>query len=202
MTENELITNLGYAKYKVDSAFSRLMRQKSWLDDLGPIREEDYEIHAKYHGIERVGTDKEGRCIVFVSARNLIPDKSDAYTFIKYYYARFSEAAQGCSDSVDQYTVITDISGAGMENFSFSTYSQLFPCLNAILVDKLDSMILVNTNWVFDSAWAFAKRFQAKSTLKKIKIFREGSEEMPEFIQSLFSDPKDVPRQLGGPLDL
>ena len=76
-------------RYKVDHAYNRLMRQKSWKHDLKveSITAEYLKPFIDAGGITVVGNDHEGRSVVYVRAALIFPDTmEESYDFIKYFY--------------------------------------------------------------------------------------------------------------------
>lgn len=96
------------------------------------------------------------------------------------------------SDSIDQATIVFDLTGFGLKNADNSTIKFLAEAFEAHYPESLGSILIHNAPWIFSQIWNVIKNWLDPVVASKIH-FTKNIKEISKFI-----DPKYLPKEIGG----
>jgi hypothetical protein len=121
--------------------------------------------------ITLIGHDKQGRSLLFIKPRKIKTEKLTSELFMKGFYYQVRKALNECKPKSDQYYIIIDFKDSGFSNFQATHYTTLVPVLNAVLIDRLHKMVILNTNWFVEFIFSFMAQFLSKRTQKQFAFY-------------------------------
>ncbi|RLV89954.1 Phosphatidylinositol transfer protein CSR1 [Spathaspora sp. JA1] len=141
------------------------------------------------------GRDKNNNTIFTFQARKHLTSDASApqnqrYALVMIEWIRFF--LKDVSESVDNVTIVFDLTGFSLKNADYSTIKFLADCLEAHYPETLGFILIHNAPWIFSTVWNIIKGWLDPAVASKIH-FTKNVQELSRYI-----DMKLIPDYLGG----